>query len=177
MSWFTWPLSLQSLPGIALANSIQKQRAKESNDDSTQASPLGQRGKEKTPGPQAFQTAFPILKSKSKRGNINIRVACYKFSTSLACIMFIYKYKECSVERVQMISSQYTFLELQVSEINKCAHTNPHDVTIKTTWNTSRRNTQINVSNQWKTYQQSKNKAKLLIQQIMQTFSIQKGKC
>lgn len=76
-----------------------------------------------------------------------------------------------------MISSQYTFLELQVSKINKCAHTNPHDVTIKTTWNTLRKNTQINVSNQYKTYQQIKNKAKLLIQQIMQTLSIQKGKC
>ena len=75
-------------------------------------------------------------------------------------------------QRVQMISSQCAFLKHQVSEINKRTHTNTHNVTIKTTLNNLRRNTQINVLNQHKTYQQIKNKPSLLTQPIMQTLGI-----
>ena len=72
-----------------------------------------------------------------------------------------------------MISSQYAFLRLQVSKLNKCMHTNTFNVTIKTTLNNLRRNTQIHVLNRYKTYQQIKNKLNL---QIMQTLGIKSRK-
>lgn len=74
-----------------------------------------------------------------------------------------------------MIRSQCASVEIQVREINRCTHTDPHTVPIETTLNSPRRSRQITVSNQYETYQQIKNKLTLLTEQITQTLRVKNG--
>lgn len=122
----------------------------------------------KTSGLQALQTAFQILKAKSKRGNKNTRLASYKVSTLLTYI------KECSRDSNLLVISMYFWSSKGAKLTN--AHIPTLIASLQRQFWTVWEDTQINVSAQYKAYQQIKVKLNLLLRQMMQVLRIKSGR-